>query len=114
MVFIAHPMSGDLEGNTQKVVAICRKIHSKDVIPVSPSFTTRRYLTADPTDRMLAKEHINEYFERHVFDELWLFGDRISEGMMIEVNLAIKHGIPVVGKTPETVAALEAYFKEDK
>jgi len=41
-------------------------------------------------------------FERLAFDELWLFGDRISKGMKDEIITARKLGIPVIAKTPET------------
>ena len=41
-------------------------------------------------------------FYKHFIDELWLFGDRISEGMKEEVLLAIKLDIPVIPKTSET------------
>jgi len=33
-VFIAHPISGDIRGNVQKVLGICEKVHTKDIIPV--------------------------------------------------------------------------------
>jgi hypothetical protein len=108
IVFIAHPMSGDIQGNTEKVVDICRSIHSDEVIPLFPSFTTRRYLTDDPTHRAWAKAHIHEYFRRKIPDELWLFGDRITDGMKREIALAREYWIPVFAKTPETQAAMKA------
>ena len=101
-VFVAHQMTGDLEGNTAKVVAICRAIHSEEIIPVHPSFTTRRYLTADPRDRELAKAHREEYFRRGMIDELWLYGKILSDGMWEEVQLARKYNIPVFAKSAET------------
>jgi hypothetical protein len=44
-----------------------------------------------------------EPFERGYVDELWLFGDRISEGMKREVRKAIELGIPVVCKTESMI-----------
>jgi hypothetical protein len=105
-VFIAHPMSGDLEGNTKKVVAICRQIHSRTTMPVFPSFTTRRYLGPDEADRALAEEHIREYFHSGFIHELWLFGETITKGMWREIALAKKHRVPVIAKTPGTKQAL--------
>ena len=101
-VFIAHPMTGDIEGNTEKVVKICRAIHSREIIPIFPSFTTRRYLTPEPGDRVLAVLHIQEYFRRQMIDELWLYGDGITPGMWREVALAQEHNVPVVAKSPQT------------
>ena len=107
MVFIAHPMSGDIEGNTQKVIAICRRIHSKRIIPVFPSFTWRKYLSNDPNDLKLAQAVNKEYFRRKAIDEIWFYGDRMTDGMIREARLAQKYGIKIVGKTKETRAALK-------
>ena len=106
-VFIAHSMSGDIEGNTLKVVKICRRIHSSEIIPVFPSFTTRRYLTPAPADRQLAETHIREYFKRRFIDELWLYGRRITEGMWREVRTAREQGVLVVAKTASTKRILD-------
>ena len=35
-VFIAHPISGDAAGNAKKVLDICRRIHTQDIVPVAP------------------------------------------------------------------------------
>jgi hypothetical protein len=101
-VLIAHPMTGDIEGNTKKVEAICREIHSAEIIPIFPSFTTRRYLTPDPKDRELAKAHIKEYFKRGMVDEVWLYGDNLTQGMLREIKTANEHSVPVTAKTPQT------------
>ncbi len=109
VVFIAHPMSGDIEGNMQKVVAICRAIHSIETVPVFPSALTRRYLDAHPAsqDRQLAAVNIEQYFARGFVDELWLYGEEVTAGMWHEVGLARRHNIRVVGMSPETRAALK-------
>jgi hypothetical protein len=106
MVFVAHPMSGDIEGNRKKVIAICRRIHSDEIIPVFPSFTWRLYLGDEPKDKQLAREVNEEYFRRGAVDEIWFYGDRLTNGMEDEALFARKYGITVIGKTPETIAAL--------
>lgn len=111
-VFIAHPMTGDIEGNSTKVTAICREIHSPEIIPIFPSFTTRRYLTPDPKDRELATAHIQEYFNRKMIDEVWLYGDKITDGMWREIRTAFDRKIPVVPKTRETQVALSNALSE--
>jgi hypothetical protein len=102
MVFVAHPMSGDIRGNTRKVVAICRQIHTEDVIPVFPSFTWRKYLTKSNRDIALAVAVNKAYFHRDLIDEVWLFGDHLTAGMRREIRLAQQCGISVVPKTLET------------
>jgi hypothetical protein len=49
--------------------------------------------------RELGLEAGLECFYRGYVDELWLFGDYISEGMNQEINLAKKMNIPVIPKT---------------
>ena len=58
-------------------------------------------------ERALGIEANHACLERRFVDELWLFGDRISEGMRGEIELAHKFGIPVVPKTSETLREYE-------
>lgn len=106
-VFIGHPISGDEEGNTRLVIAICRVIHSQDVIPVFPSFTWRQYLGGSEEDKSLARQVNEEYFKSGFINELWLYGDRISTGMKDEIKLALKYRVPIVAKTESTKKELE-------
>lgn len=106
MIFVAHPMSGDIDGNTKKVIAICKSIHSEEIIPVFPSLTWRQYLAGHPNFQNLAAAVNEEYFRRGLVDEIWLYGDRLSDGMEREVILAMECHIPVIPKTPETTVAL--------
>jgi hypothetical protein len=66
IVFVAHPMSGDVEGNTKKVEEILSTLHSSEIIPIFPSFTTSRYLSDSAVDRELAFTHIRQYFEKRL------------------------------------------------
>lgn len=108
-VFIAHPISGDVRGNVEKVLRICEQVHTKDIIPVAPYLVSLQYLNDEVVeDRELGMQANNECFHRHYIDELWLFGDRISSGMWEEVRLARTLNIPVVAKTVGTLRDLEA------
>ncbi len=106
-VFIAHKMTGDIEGNMAKVVEICKQIHSTELICIFPSALTRRYpLSQDPKDRAIAQATIEEYFTSGFVQELWLYGDVLTDGMKREVQLALENDIRVVAKTTETKIAL--------
>ncbi len=111
-VFIAHPIAGDIQENVKKVLAICEEIHSKDLIPVAPYLVSLQYL--DDTvkeDRELGVLANLECFHRKYIDELWLFGNRISEGMRAEVDLARQLNIPIIAKTPETERGMNEALK---
>lgn len=100
-VFIAHPISGDVQGNIAKVLRICKEIHSDSVIPVFPSMLWREYLSDSPEDKALAKQVNEAYFSTGRVDEVRVFGDRISEGMKEEILLARKYNIPVLSDSFE-------------
>ena len=102
-VFVAHPITGDIEVNMKKVLAFCEQIHTKDIIPVAPYLVSLQYLNDEVVeDRQLGIDANLECFRRGYVDELWLFGDRISKGMNGEILLAREMSIPVVPKTEGT------------
>jgi len=110
-VFIAHPISGDIKGNVVKVLAICEKIHSKEIIPVAPYLVSLQYLDDEIIeDRKLGIAANLECFRRKYIDELWLYGDRISKGMKQEIKLALKLRISIKAKTSATKIALQCFI----
>lgn len=103
VVFAAHPISGDIEGNMKKALEICSRLFRKNVIPVAPYLVALKILDDKIVEeRELGIEANRICFERGFVDELWLFGDRISDGMRGEIELAHKFGIPVVPMTDAT------------
>ncbi len=107
-VFVGHPIAGDIKGNMEKVLRICEQIHTQDVVPVAPYLVSLQYLNDDIVeDRQLGTEANHECFRRRYVDELWLYGDRISNGMKGEVLLALELNIPIVAKTEATQRDLE-------
>ena len=97
-VFIAHQISGDVEANIKEVVKICKSIHTAHVLPIFPSFTWRQYLPENEHTKYYAASVNEEYFRRGMVDEVWLYGPKISDGMIKEIYLAISYGIPVIAK----------------
>lgn len=98
VVYIAHPIGGDVENNKKKVLDICREVHvnSEAIIPTAPYITTLLYLDDNiPKERKIGIEANKKLFENGGFDELWLCGPRISEGMREEVEWCIKLDIPI-------------------
>lgn len=110
LVFVAHAISGDVDRNLRKVISICSEIHSSEIIPVFPSFTWRHYLTNEPGDKELAEQVNEAYFSRNCIDEIWLYGDLLSEGMKKEIKLAEKYTIPVIAKTLFMELALKEFM----
>lgn len=110
IAFIAHQLSGDIEGNLKKITEICRKINLEepDTVPFAPYFSDLYSLDDNiPEERARGIRNDMEFFERHVIDELRLYGDRVSSGMADEILIALREQIEIIPMTEET----KAYFK---
>jgi len=85
MVYICSPFSGDIEGNTKKARTYCRFAVVKRTIPIAPHLLFPQFMSEEH-ERNLA------LFMGIVLlskcDEVWVFGDRISEGMSKEIEKA--------------------------
>lgn len=102
IVYIAHPISGDIEGNLARIRDIVKKIamNQPDIVPFVPYYVD--IVSLDDNDPVQRKRGISndiELFNRKVMDEVWLFGDKLSKGMKAEVKLALRLGIPVITKS---------------
>jgi predicted glycosyltransferase len=62
-------------------------------------------------DRRLGADANLEHFHRRFIDEVWLYGDRISNGMKEEILLALQLGIPVIPKTEGTTRDFQEFQK---
>lgn len=108
IVFVSHPISGDVKENVNKVLKICAEIHTRNIIPIAPYLISLQYLSDEVVeDRELGMAANHECFYRGFVDELWLFGNQISPGMIEEIKLAREMDIPVVSKTRGTAFDLK-------
>ena len=105
IVYIAHPISGDVEGNLKRIVEIGRKINMEEpeVVPFAPYFFDCFALDDRfPEERNRGIKNDIELINKGFINEVRLYGDRISSGMIHEVNLAIELGISVIPMTEAT------------
>lgn len=102
IAYIAHPISGDIAGNLEKIRQIVRAINlnEPDVVPFAPYWLDCHALDDNvPEERERGIKNDHELFSRGFIDELRLYGDRISFGMQEEVKQAILYKIPVIDCT---------------
>lgn len=107
IAYIAHPIGGDVKNNITKVLAVCKDINlsTDTVVPFIPYLADVMALDDDiPAQRERGIKNDLAILNRDVVDELWLYGERISNGMQEEINVAHRNGIKVVPKTPQTAA----------
>jgi len=94
LIFICSPYRGDIEANTARAKRYCYFAHTKGVAPLAPHLHNPHFLEENlPEERQAGIAIGIEYLRRS--DELWCFGDRVSEGMEMELQAAHHMKIPV-------------------
>ena len=100
LVFICSPFADDIEGNTERARKYCRFSIEQQAIPLAPHLLYPQFMDEhDPDSRKLGL-----FFGRVLLgkcQELWVFGDIVSEGMSYEIRKAKTHNMPI------------RYFSED-
>lgn len=105
IVYIAHPVSGDVKNNIDKITKIVREINLTDskTTPFAPYLADIMALDdAQIMERNRGMKNNKSILKSGLVDEIHLYGNRITNGMLKEVNIALKNGIPIIPKTPET------------
>lgn len=113
IVYIAHPMSGDIPGNVRKVIDILAKETSDVCYPIAPYLATFAYLDdSKAIQRGLGMDMNEPYFSRKFVDELWVYG--WSNGTLVEMMWALHHGIPIIDKDKEKYNTLINEMREGR
>ncbi len=95
LVYICSPLKGDIETNIRRANRYCHFATWEAVVPLAPHCIFTQYLD----DNVEAERAVGRYLGLELLkrcDELWCFGDKISEGMKAELTLAKKMQIPVI------------------
>lgn len=87
VVYVCSPYSGDIERNTANARMYSRFAVAKNTIPFAPHLLLPQYISEEH-ERGLAM-FMNKVFLGKC-DELWVFGNKITEGMAEEIELAGK------------------------
>ena len=89
LVYVASAYSGDVTTNTEKAKKYCRFALEQGQIPLAPHLMFPLFMNDD-----VAEERELAIFMDVILlgkcDELWVFGDRITEGMKVEIEVAKK------------------------
>lgn len=99
IVYISHPISGDVDGNIKDILRIIRKINIefKYVHPVASYVVDCLSLDDNnPLERLRGMKNNENLIKSCVFDEIWLTGERISGGMRVEINLFVLQQKPII------------------
>jgi hypothetical protein len=89
LVFVCSPYAGDIEINTMRAKRYGRFAVIENAIPVIPHLMYPQFLEEDdPDERRLGIEMGLVLMSK--CEEVWVFGNRISSGMGIEIKKARK------------------------
>lgn len=94
-VYICSPLAGDIPGNVQKAKGYCRDAIKEGVIPIAPHVYFTEFLDDMVTEERDAGRAMGADLLRHC-DEIWVFGNRVTEGMRSEIQRAHELGIDIV------------------
>ena len=91
LVYVCSPYSGDVIENTYEARRYCRFAVAKGYIPIAAHLHFPQFLSEkDPEERKLGIFFGKVLMDK--CDEVWLFGERHSEGMQAEYAHAVKKG----------------------
>ncbi len=109
VAYIAHPISGDIEGNLKRITKIGRLINltEPDIVPFAHYFFDCHSLDDNiPEQRERGIKNDIALMKKGFIDEVRLYGDKITKGMAYEIELAEELGIPVI---PHTIGTRRDY-----
>ena len=94
LVYVASPFAGNTEYNISKARGYCRFAVAKGCIPIAPHLLYPQFMDDDDKEQ----RELGLFFALILLgkcDELWVFGERVSDGMAAEIAKAKKRGMPV-------------------
>ena len=94
-IYVCSRLAGDYEANTEAAREYSRYVMKEcGAIAIAPHLLFPQFLDdTDQNDRELGQAAGLELLED--CDELWYFGDSVSQGMVREICAAKERGIPV-------------------
>ncbi len=93
-VYVVSAYAGDTEGNTEKAIEYCRYVIEKGCIPVASHLMYPQILDDEkPREREMGQMFGLSLLS--ICSAVWVFGDKATEGMLQEVNEALRLKIPV-------------------
>lgn len=95
VVYICSPLHGDIERNIEKAKLYCEAAIINHIIPIAPHVYLTQFLNDEnPDERMVGIEMGIELLKK--CDELWVFGNKITEGMDLKIKIAKQLKIPII------------------
>lgn len=92
LVYVASPFAGDVERNVMNARRYCRFVAESGAIPLAPHLLLPQFMS-EMTERDAAMLMNRVFLSR--CDQLWMFGDTITDGMAWEWVRARQLEMPI-------------------
>jgi hypothetical protein len=90
LIYVCSPYSGDVEKNVENARKYCRFVVDKGHIPFAPHLLFPQFMDEE-TERGKAMDMALQMLQD--CQEIWAFGNTITDGMRTELNEAADHEI---------------------
>ena len=100
VVYICSPLRGDVQKNMRNARRYCRFAVKKGYLPIAPHLLFPQFLDDSDADEREIGIHMGMVLLSKCV-EIWVFGEKITEGMKREIKRAIWRGMPVKYFTDE-------------
>ncbi|WMJ24291.1 DUF3991 domain-containing protein [Paludicola sp. MB14-C6] len=84
-VYVCSPLAGEIEANIRKAREFSKYVAKQGATPIAPHIT-ELFNDQIPEEREMGLALGIDYLRKS--DELWVFGDRVSQGMANEIKIA--------------------------
>lgn len=94
VVYICSPFSGNTQENMDKAKKYCRYAVDNGFIPIAPHLFFPQFMS----DETVQERNLAIFMDIVLLSkcaELWVFGEKISNGMSIEITKAKRKGQPI-------------------
>jgi len=94
VIYVCSPLKGDIAGNIEKARLYCKLVIKAGYIPLSTHMLFNGVLDdTNPQEREVALTAGEEMLR--LCDEVWIFGDTVSDGMRREIEAASRAEIQI-------------------
>jgi hypothetical protein len=93
LVFVCSPYRGNVAHNTNRAKGYCRFVQMSGHVPFAPHLHNTQFLDENIPEERATGIALGLELLWHS-DEIWVFGDKITEGMAQEIDAAKQYRIP--------------------
>lgn len=97
LIYVCSPLRGDVEKNIKDAREYCKSVIAAGDIPIAPHVSYQGMFNDEVNAEREKALAIGLNLLKHC-DEIWIFGDKITEGMNGEIEAAEKIGMPIIYK----------------